>query len=258
MQKPARTSAVAHIRRTRRRGQSAAQRVLDVLFALDTTNARQVCELAASLHIHKSTASRLLATLQTRGLARRSGNDYFLGPVLVRLAMRAVGALELLPVARDFVDDLASTCGATASLAVLEGSAVRFVYEAVGSTPMRAAELLGTALPLHTTASGKIFLAFGASKPGKLDRMGPGTITRHEDLRRDLHSTRQRGYTVSYEEWQAGIGALAAPVYNASATCVAAVAVTAPVLRIRSADRISMAQACIHCAERISERLGYN
>jgi IclR family transcriptional regulator, acetate operon repressor len=258
VRKPAHTNAVARTRGTRRRGQSAADRVLDVLFALDTTRARQVCELAASLQIHKSTASRLLATLQTRGLARRSGNDYFLGPILVRLAMRAVGALELLPVARDFVDALASTCAATASLAVLEGSAVRFVYETGGTTPMRAAELLGTALPLHTTASGKVFLAFGASKPGKLDRLGPGTITRHEDLRRDLYLTRQRGYTLSNEEWQAGIGALAAPVFDASATCVAAVAVTVPVLRIRGAERISMARACVDCALRISERLGHS
>jgi DNA-binding IclR family transcriptional regulator len=256
VRKPAHTGAVARTRGTR--GQSAAQRVLDVLFALDTTKARQVCELAASLHIHKSTASRLLATLQTRGLARRSGNDYFLGPILVHLAMQAVGALVLLPVARDFVDDLASTCGATSSLAVLEGSAVRFIYEAAGSTRMRAVELLGVALPLHTTASGKIFLAFGTSKPGKLDRLGPGTITRHEDLRRDLYLTRQRGYSLSNEEWQAGIAAIAAPVFDASAKCVAAVAVTVPVIRIRSADSILIARACVDCAQRISERLGYN
>jgi len=87
--------------------------------------------------------------------------------------------------------------------------------------------------------------------------LGPGTITRHEDLRRDLYLTRQRGYALSNEEWQADIGALAAPVFDASARCVAAVAVTVPVLRIRSADSISMARACVDCAQRISERLGY-
>jgi DNA-binding IclR family transcriptional regulator len=80
----------------------SADKALAILAAF--TEARPelgASELAGELGIHKSTVSRLLATLERRGLVRRVGDRFLPGPELARLGSLAARGLSLLPTARD-------------------------------------------------------------------------------------------------------------------------------------------------------------
>src|SRR5204863_5387298 len=85
-----------------------------------------VTELARRLGLHKSTASRLLATLQRRGLVEQDDESgkYRLGLVVIRLAERAERTLDLRSIAMTELERLARLTRETVSLGILDGDTV--------------------------------------------------------------------------------------------------------------------------------------
>ena len=118
-----------------------------------------VTELARSLGLHKSTASRLLATLHKRGLVAqdRDSGKYRLGLAVVRLGSQAEKALDLRPLALPSLQTLSRHVKETATLGTLDGDRVITIAWADGSGMSR--DRTGRDLPLHATAPGKVLLS---------------------------------------------------------------------------------------------------
>ena len=116
----------------------------------------------------------------------------------------------------------------------------------------------GQALPLHCSANGKVLLAFGAaSPPATLGRRTATTITDPAVLRAQLEVVRRRGYATAVEELELGLLAAAAPVFDASGECVAAVSVSGPAYRL-GRRRLDLAgRLCVEAGQEISARLGF-
>ena len=134
-------------------------------------------ELARRLGLHKSTASRLLATLERRGLVEQDeeSGKYRLGLVVIRLAERAERTLDLKGIALPELERLARATRETVTLAILEGDACLTVAQVDGPNMVACPDWTGRTTPLHCVASGKVLLAAMAERDVlRIAAPGPG------------------------------------------------------------------------------------
>ncbi|MFI5226152.1 MAG: IclR family transcriptional regulator, partial [Candidatus Limnocylindrales bacterium] len=135
----------------------SVDRAAALLLALgDSQGEAGVTELARRLGLHKSTASRLLATLERRGLVEQDDETgkYRLGLVLIRLAERAERTLDLRSIAMTELERLARLTRETVSLGILDGDTCLTVAQADGPNLVAVGDWTGRASPLHCVASG--------------------------------------------------------------------------------------------------------
>jgi DNA-binding IclR family transcriptional regulator len=217
-----------------------------------------VSELAAELGTHKSTVSRLLATLEKRGLVRREGDRFAPGWELARLGALAVRGSALVGAAREAMEDLAERTGETVNLAVLDGERALNVQQVDSAHFVGVTDWTGRAAPLHATANGKALLAFGeVGLPRELSRVTERTITERPALRAELERVRQAGFAVAVEELELGLHAVAAPVFDRFGACAAALSVSGPAYRLPERRLPEVGELCVAAGDRVSERLGH-
>ena len=222
-------------------------------------------EVARELKVHRSTALRLLATLDRHGLVERDPRTakYRLGRRLVQLASSVRGEVDLRQVARPVCAALAGALGETVTLDVLDGGEIVPVEQASGSTSVMGVSWLGTRSPAHCTASGKAILAFATEEvrakalERPLERRTARTVVDPAELGAQLARARAEGVATTFEELEVGLNAIAAPVWNAAGEVVAAIDVSGPAHRIDPAGRPALAGRTVEAADDLSRRLGY-
>jgi DNA-binding IclR family transcriptional regulator len=246
-------------------GTQAVLRAIGLLKAFTAERPqRSLADLARTVDLNKTTAFRLLSALASEGLVERHGEEYRLGPELLALGARAMGAWGLRGAARAEIEALAAETRETATLEVLVGRDTLILDEAMGTHVLRAMPSIGTRWPAHATSTGKTLLA--ALPPQALDtffaeplqQMTPRTIGDAEGLRRELARVRARGYAVSSEELEPGFVAVGAPVLSVTGQVVAALSVGGPRVRLDAARVSELAVLLPEAATRVSERLGYS
>jgi DNA-binding IclR family transcriptional regulator len=235
----------------------SADRALAILAAFSSVRPdRGVSELAAELGMHKSTVSRLLAVLQARGLVRRDGDRFSPGPELARLGMIAVRSMALVQVARQPLERLAEQTGETINLAVRQGDEALNVHQVQSTHFVGMTDWTGRGAALHATANGKALLAFGDGVMSEdLQPLTPRTIVDRAVLEQELEDVRLRGYATAVEELELGLHAVAAPVFDSTGSCVAAVSISGPSYRLAELEEAG--EACVAIAAEISACLGF-
>ena len=236
-------------------GVQSVDRALDVLEALaDCDGAAGLSEIAARTGLPYGTIHRLLRTLLDRGYVRQEADRrYALGGALVRLggaAERLVGSW-----ARPYLEQVAALSGETANLAVLEGDFVVYVAQAASQRRLRMFTEVGRRVLPHSTAVGKVLLAYRPDAAAVLTRTGlprrtPHTITSLEAMLAELAAVRERGYALDLGEEELGVHCLAVPVFDGDGV-IASMSVSGPAERIDAlpreelaADLRRIAQAC--------------
>ena len=229
----------------------SVQRAAALLRAIsDTPEPQTAPDLAERCGLNRSTAWRILATLEEEGLVDRDAatNRYSIGPAVARLA--AAGAEALPRLARPHLEDLARRTGETVSLAVPRGLQLVYVDQ-VQAPHVMAADWLGRAVPLHATSTGKALLAWlpedelEALLAQPLPRFTASTITDPAKLRRELARVRKRGYAVSRGELEDDLWGASAPVLDRRERATAVVSVWGAEgrLRARGLDELGRATA---------------
>jgi len=203
------------------RVQSVA-RAAELLKALGASSGgASVFDLADRCGLNRSTAWRLLATLEDEGLVERDPRTglYGVGYALVALAA-AAGHDPLVRRAHPLLRALAEACSETASLAVPRNLQLVYVDQ-VQAPHVMAADWLGRPTPLHATSTGKALLAWlpddelAAALPARLPRFTDTTITTRAALRIELSGVRGRGFAVSRGELEPALWGVSAPVLDA-------------------------------------------
>jgi len=219
----------------------AVARALDILLCFSQEQPElTLTEISARLGLHKSTVHRLLATLQAEHFVQRdpATGTYRLGARLLELATLVTGHSDLPRRARPYLNRLVQEYRETADLAVLEGDSMVYLEVIQSPQPVRLAVAPGRRLSLHSTASGKAFLAHLPQAEARrlvasdLARYTERTLTDEAALWRDLQLARQRGFAVAIEEQEAGINAVAAPVLDPAGRPMAVIAVAGPAFRL--------------------------
>ncbi len=247
---------------------SAVQSVDRAITALEFLARRGeagVSEVAAAIGVHKSTASRLLGALQSRGLIEVAGDRgrYRLGYGILRLAGAMGGRLDVTSQGREICEELAEQLGETVNLAVLQGDQVINVFQAHGGGAISVNNWVGRPTPLHATSSGKVLLAYlSRSVQDKLLESGMArftsvTVTDARVLRRQLAQVHADGYAITAEEYETGLNAVAAPVFGTTGVAIAAVSLSGPAYRLPVAELATTARTVMAAAARISERMGH-
>src|SRR5207253_6452160 len=141
----------------------SVERAIAILDLLAQGDWRTGAEVARGLKVHRSTALRLLATLERHALVERDQRTarYRLGRRLPQLASVVTGEFDLRYVARPVCEQLAAATGETATLDVLVGDVIVPIEQATASTSVVSVHWLGRRTPVHCTAGGKAILASG-------------------------------------------------------------------------------------------------
>ncbi len=225
-----------------------------------------LADIAARLGVHRSSASRLAATLASAGYLEPAGEPgrYRLAGKVAALGELAAAGTELrratLPGLRELVGEL----GETGHLAVLEGGEAVTVDVVDGWHTVRMHSWAGKRSPAHCSSMGKALLAglppadLAAVYPRgtRLEARTGNSITTRRGLERTLADARSRGYAQDLEELEAGLCCVAAPVFGRSGSVVAAISVSGPVSRIHPATIPAIAPQVRRAAWQASTRLG--
>jgi IclR family acetate operon transcriptional repressor len=220
-----------------------------------------VGELAAVTGLPKSTASRLIGSLERAGLLQRAGLRGGLrpGPVLLRFAQRGIAGDDILALAEPELRHLSALSGETVNLAVAGPLGPETIAE------IETRHVLGTGgwvgrrgVPLHASAFGKVFLSCGAMHlpPGELASFAPRTITDRRRLEADLAKARVTGYVTAVDELEDGLAAVAAPVRDVFGEIVAALAISGPTLRMPAERLEALGRLCAEQATVLGVKLG--
>jgi IclR family pca regulon transcriptional regulator len=231
-------------------------------------------ELAGMLGMSVATTHRLILTLADEGYLEqeRDSRSYRLTLRATELGMASINEMGLCKHARPHLQALAKSSGYTVALGVLDGAEVLLVDLLAGTAKgqrERAGELkVGSSLPTHCTALGKVLLAnlparrrralIAEIEPELHAPPTPRTLATEPLLRAALARVRATEIATNQEEWCAGACAIAAPVRDESGEVVAAVSVVALGGAIEVEELSDLvAKQLLSAAQRISARLGW-
>ena len=239
----------------------AVERATRILSSLDGDHAeRGVSEIAQATGLHKATAHRIIMTLLNCGFLERTadGERVRLGLRLVELGLGALRDLDFRRAAFPYMQQLVERFDETCDLGIFDRGRVLYVEVVHSEHSLTVAARIGRHLPVHCTASGRVFLAFLPPEVVEPILSAPllvcteKTITSPAQLREELEATRQRGYGLDDEEFEVGIRAVSAPIWDIDGNVIAALSMPGPTNRM-SPERIpEIAQALIEAARAIS------
>jgi DNA-binding IclR family transcriptional regulator len=239
----------------------SVDRALAVLDILATHGVAGVTEIARELDMHKSTAFRLVATLEQRQFVEQLAErgKYRLGFGIVRLAGVTMARLDLPQESKPVCTELAAECGETVNVAILDSDAATNITQAHGHAAVAARNWIGQRTPLHATSSGKVLLAWADEDalPNTREKFTDRTITSKSALRDELARVHERGWASCTEELEVGLNAVAVPIRGADGDVVAAVSISGPSYRLTAESFPDTAKKLRVGADRISSRIGY-
>lgn len=207
-----------------------------------------LAELAASIGVPKPTMHRWLSSLEAAGFLQRTldGRRFEFAPRSSRLAFSILGNRPGGTLRHEILQRVVQEVGEACNLTVLDGTQVTYLDRVEAEWLLRISFQQGSKVPAYCSASGKLFLAL--MRPAKrdlllrlmpLERLTENTITKKTELLKELTEIRRDKYALDREEFLSGLVCLAVPIFQRKAqsrTCVAALAIQAPVTRMSHSD----------------------
>lgn len=225
-----------------RSGPQSVGRIFSILESLSSTAiGATLSELAVSTGAPKTSLVGLLAGLiEEKCLIRDEGGRYFLGPRFLALAMKTMAGRELVKLARPVLQKLVDDSQETAVIGALASDADLAIYldRVESSSSIRYAVTVGERRELHCTAMGKVLLAgFDADRldqyfeKTKLVQFTDKTVVKKSDLQLELTKIRKEGIARTSNERVIGASGVAAPIFSADGSVVAALVIAGPTER---------------------------
>jgi len=241
---------------------SSAGRSLRLLSLLaQEGRALSLAELSVRLGLPKVTTHRLCAQLLDGGFLARDIDErgFAVGPALRKLAFDTLNHGVVRGLRHEVLATLVTQVGETCNLTTLDGAQVLYIDRVEAQWPLRLTLDVGSHVPLHCTASGKLFLAAMPAAEREaliaqlsLTRMTRHTITSAKGLKAECEAIAAQGHSNDREEFIAGLIAVAVPVRDASGRTRAALALHAPSARMSLAEAQRRLPALRAAAQRMS------
>lgn len=196
---------------------------------------RSLTAVAEDLGVHKSTALRLLQTLEKEDTVRQdSSGRYVLGFGIIPLAESAINQIDTRGIAHPYLQELAKEIGHTVHLGQLIDKRVIYVDKVDGAGTVAMGSRIGLPAELHTAAVAKIILAFAHENQAgpildtiSFDTYTPTTLRSLPELKSDLAKCRQRGWAEDNGEKEDYINCVALPIFDSSNRVSLGISVTA-------------------------------
>lgn len=223
-------------------------------------------DVASSLGLARGTAHGILRTLQLVGFVEqdKESGKYQLGAALLHLGTSYLDVNELRSRAINWADPLAARSGEAVRLGTLLERQVLIVHHVFRPDDTLQVLEVGSLLPAHACALGKVLLAFDsqtatAVAQAGMDRYTRRTVTTPRDLNRALLLVREHGWAGEVEELHPGEAAIAAPIRGYGGLVVGALGISGPVERVcdgRGEPRVGLVGYVRNAARAVSRDLG--
>lgn len=247
-------------RRTRAEATGTVEKALDLLFFLHASGrARGVSEIGRALGVPKSSAHRLLASLGRRGLVEQDDlGRYRPGIALLALGLGALDREPLAAAAHAVLERESEATGETAFLTVARRGRIVVLDKREGGAFLRVAPTIGSEVPVHATAVGKLHLAFAPESVALPSEPWPSftgqTPSARADLEREVAKAKKRGWATNRDEWIPGMTVVAAPVLLRG-RLLGCMVIAAPSSRVDAARTGELATRVVQAAADIAARL---
>lgn len=242
-------------------GTQAVDRALGLLTqVMDSPTPLSFSSLQESSGLAKSTLSRLLSSLEGAGLITRTASGSVrAGAALTRYAYSHEPNEELMEYAQPAMQALSEATGETINLAILLGHEVEQISQVDCTFHIGGVNwAVSPRVPLHCSALGKAFLAYGATlPPGRLARLTPRSITNRGQLEKQLVQIRERGWAMADSELEMGLIAIAAPIFRDSGDMIGALSISGPTMRMTREVTEQYAQLLLVESAQVSEKFGF-
>lgn len=217
--------------------------ILDAIVEADTPVS--VSEMGARFGLPKATVHRICVFLERKGFVQREldGKRFTIGQHLIDLAHRTARASFKLASRHAILQALAERIGETCNIGILDRDRIVYIDRVEANWPLTIQFRTGSAVPLHSTAIGKLFLAhlpvdqvdrmLGAAP---LQKFTETTLTTVAAMQRELDRIRSQGYSVDNEEYLGGVICIAVPIVDPHGKICAALAMQAPRARMTLAE----------------------
>jgi DNA-binding IclR family transcriptional regulator len=197
-------------------------------------------EIAELVGISKSTACRLIQTLESEGFMYQNihFNSYRLGSSVLALSNTVIDQIAILKETTNFLKQLTAQAGESSHIAILDKTDVIYLKKEDSQHSVQLLSHIGRRNPAHCTASGLAILAFiHPTTIEKIFEHGLEQATQHSivslpKLQQKLATIREQGYSISKGEFIENIVSVGAPIYNKNNQVFAAISVAGPKERL--------------------------
>ena len=217
-------------------------KALDLLeFLYDKKQETGIVEISQNVNMVPSTVHRILTTLKSRGYVFQNQKTlgYLLGIKLFIFGCELQSNKLFINTINPYLAKLSKYTSETANLAILDGKDVLYLAKYETQEVLSTNIKIGTKIPAHCTALGKVLLAFHPANDFKqlyendkpMVTLTPQSISSLEELKKELKKVRAQGYALDIEEYSIGINCISVPVFIQNGELLAAISITGPASR---------------------------
>ncbi len=225
-----------------------------------------ITDLTRRLNLPKATIATIVATLEAIGYLEKDpfSTKYRFGPQLVQLGIRCVASLDLITIARAWMERFSFQFMEPINLGMLVGDSVTIIMRVEPENRYMTFPLSGSTVPLHTTCIGKAILAYmdRAKRNQLLEnymfiQLTPNTITTKVKFLQELAQVKKTGVSFDRQESITGLAGIGGPIFNHAGVVIAAFAVSGNAERINQLSK-EIVEAVKFTTQQVSSMLGYS
>lgn len=236
----------------------AVERALHILLCFLDERELTLTQIATKTGLHKSTAFRLLATLEQNGFIIREddGEQYQLGYRIWELSNQVNTSQHPALLCLSEMEQLRDELDETVSLYVRDGHERLRIQSVESRQPIRRVAPVGVRLPLIVGASSKVLVAYEAPdvKNKLMDELANASSIQPELYRAQILQVQLQGFAKSFEEREVGAAAISVPVLTKSKRLIAALTVSGPANRLTSEQMDEILPSIQQSAERMGAK----
>lgn len=249
------------------RDTSTNQKALDILdcFSLERQELG-ITEIAKIIGYGKSTVYAIVKTLEKNRYLKQNNENkkYSLGFKIIERAYVLLEQMNIRKITFPFLKKLSEKYKENVHLAILDRQEVVYIEKFENAPSLGIRSYVGHRTCLHSTALGKVFLAFlpeeeinNIIQNISLKKRTPNTITDPSELKLNLVQIKKAGYAIDNEEHQIGGMCIGGPIFDFSGKVTAAFSISVPIVRINKDRLKAIIEDIVKTSKEISVDLGY-
>ncbi len=246
---------------------SSVMKVFGILQALGEDRDHGITELSQRVMMSKSTVYRFLQTMKSLGYVAQEGESekYSLTLKLFELGAKALQNVDLIRSADVEMRELSRLTKETIHLGALEEDSIVYIHKIDSLYNLRMYSRIGRRNPLHTTAIGKVLLAWRDRNEVQeilseveFRRSTANTIVTAEALLDVLDQVKVQGFGEDNEEQEEGLRCIAVPVFDRFGVVIAGLSISFPTIRFSEEGKAEYVAMLHRAARNISDQMGYH
>lgn len=252
---------------TRSNSVKSVTKAFAIIDELDKVEELSISELSAALDMDKTTVHRIVNTIKEAGFVTQNPltKKYSNSMKFYMYGRNVLHKNELGDIARPYIRQIAQITGETVNLGIRVGNSVVYIDRAQSETGIQVATTTGKSIPMHCTGMGKAILAYLSDEEREkviadteLMPYTHNTAITKEDLEVKLEEVKVTGIAVDHEEFDIGLIAFGAPIFNAEGQPFAAISISCPAVRYNEKQHGALFTKLLSdAATIISMKLGY-